>query len=143
MGNEQLDILASEGVDFGRVIIGHCCGTANLAYHLGLLDRGAFLGFDRFGLETLFPDRLRIAALVGLLSIGYASQIVLSHDYVGCFLGRSMFRTPKRQQGLANWSYTHLFTEVLPKLRTIGVSESQIQTMLVANPQRFFGGPRS
>jgi phosphotriesterase-related protein len=140
MGNEQLDILASEGVDFRRVIIGHSCGTANLQYHLSLLDRGAFLGFDRFGLEALFPDRLRIASLAGLLSIGYARQIILSHDYVGCFLGRSMFRTPESQQGLAKWSYTHLFKEVLPRLRAIGVSETQIQTMLVDNPQRFFGG---
>jgi phosphotriesterase-related protein len=141
MGNEQLDILASEGVDFGRVMIGHSCGTANLEYHLSLLDRGVFLGFDRFGLEALFPDRLRIAALAGLLSIGYARQIVLSHDYVGCFLGRSMFRTPESQQGFAKWSYTHLFKEVLPKLRAIGISEAQIQTMMAENPQRFFGGP--
>jgi phosphotriesterase-related protein len=139
MGGEQLDILASEGVDFGRVIVGHSCGTANLEYHLSLLDRGVFLGFDRFGLEALYPDRLRIAALAGLLSIGYAKQIVLSHDYVGCFLGRSMFRTPESQRGLAKWSYTHLFKEVLPKLRAIGVSEAQIQTMLVENPRRFFG----
>jgi phosphotriesterase-related protein len=142
MGNEQLDILASEGVDFGRVIIGHSCGTANLEYHLSLLDRGAFLGFDRFGVEAVFPDRLRIAALAGLLSIGYAKQIVLSHDYVGCFLGRSMFRTPESRQGLAKWGYTHLFKEVLPKLRAIGVSEAQVQTMMVENPQRFFGGRR-
>ena len=140
MGTEQLDILASEGVDFGRVIIGHSCGTANLEYHLSLLDRGVFLGFDRFGLEAVFPDRLRIAALAGLLSIGYAKQIVLSHDYVGCFLGRSMFRTPESRQGLAKWGYTHLFKEVLPKLRAIGVGEAQIQTMMVENPQRFFGG---
>jgi len=139
MGNEQLDILASEGVDFGRVIIGHSCSTANLEYHLSLLDRGAFLGFDRFGLEAVFPDRLRIAALAGLLSLGYAKQIVLSHDYVGCFLGRSMFRTPESRQGLAKWGYTHLFKEVLPKLRTIGVDEAQIQTMMVENPQRIFG----
>jgi phosphotriesterase-related protein len=142
MGSEQLDILASEGVDFGRVIVGHSCGTANLEYHLGLLDRGVFLGFDRFGLETVFPDRLRIAALAGLLSIGYARQVVLSHDYVGCFLGRSTFQTPESQRGLAKWSYTHLFKEILPKLRTIGVSEAQIQTMLVENPRRFFGGLR-
>jgi phosphotriesterase-related protein len=142
MGNEQLDILASEGVDFGRVIIGHSCGTANLEYHLGLLDRGAFLGFDRFGLEAVFPDRLRIATLAGLLAIGYAKQIVLSHDYVGCFLGRSMFRTAESRQGLAKWGYTHLFKEVLPKLRAIGVGEAQIQTMMVENPQRFFGGQR-
>ena len=142
MGTEQLDILASEGVDFGRVIIGHSCGTANLEYHLRLLDRGVFLGFDRFGLEAVFPDRLRIAALAGLLSIGYAKQIVLSHDYVGCFLGRSMFRTPESRQGLAKWGYTHLFKEVLPKLRAIGFTEAQIQTMMVENPQRFFGGLR-
>jgi phosphotriesterase-related protein len=142
MGNEQLDILASEGVDFRRVIVGHSCGTADLAYHLSLLDRGVFLGFDRFGLEALFPDRLRIASLAGLLAVGYARQIVLSHDYVGCFLGRSMFRTPESRQGLEKWGYTHLFKEVLPKLRGIGISEVQIRTMMVDNPQRFFGGAR-
>ena len=142
MGNEQLDILASEGVDFGRVIIGHSCGTANLEYHLSLLDRGAFLGFDRFGLEALFPDRFRIAALAGLLAIGYARQIILSHDHVGCFLGRPPSRAPESQRGLEKWSYTHLFKEVLPKLRTIGVSEMQIQTMLVENPRRIFGESR-
>jgi phosphotriesterase-related protein len=142
MGNEQLDILASEGVDFGRVIIGHSCGTANLAYHLSLLDRGVFLGFDRFGLEAVFPDRLRIASLAGLLAIGHAKQIVVSHDYVGCLLGRPLIRTPDNQRQFAKWSYTHLFKDILPKLRAIGVSEAQIQTMLVDNPQRFFGGWR-
>jgi phosphotriesterase-related protein len=142
MGNEQLDILASEGVDFKRVIIGHACGTADLRYHLSILDRDAFLGFDRFGLETIFPDRLRIASLAGLLAIGHAKQIVLSHDFVGAFLGRSPRRTPENEQALAPWSYTHLFKTVLPKLRTIGVSEAQIQTMLVDNPRRFFEGSR-
>jgi phosphotriesterase-related protein len=142
MGNEQLDILTSEGVDFGRVIIGHACGTANLAYHLSILDRGAFLGFDRFGLEAVFPDRLRIASLAGLLSTGHAKQIVLSHDFVGCFLGRPPSRTPERQQHLEQWSYTHLFKTVLPKLRHIGVSEAQIQTMLIDNPRRFFESSR-
>jgi phosphotriesterase-related protein len=142
MGNEQLDILASEGVDFERVIVGHCCGTANLQYHLGLVDRGVFLGFDRFGLETLFPDRLRIASLAGLLASGHAKHIVLSHDHVGHFLGRPLSRTSDSQRGMPKWSYTHLFKEVLPKLRAIGVSEAQVQTMLVDNPRRFFGGGR-
>ncbi len=143
MGNEQLDILASEGVDFQRVVIGHSCDTANLAYHVSLLNRGAFIGFDRFGLERLFPDRLRIASLAGLLAIGYAEQIVLSHDFVGCFLGRSMFRTPESQQGLAKWNYTYLFKEVIPKLREIGISEPQVRTMLVENPRRYFGGSQA
>jgi phosphotriesterase-related protein len=140
MGNEQLDILASEGVDFTRVIIGHSCGTADLRYHLSLVDRGVFLGFDRFGLETAFPDRLRIASLAGLLAIGHARQIVLSHDHVGHWLGRPLVRTPEQQRGFARRSYTHLFKDVLPKLRAVGVSEAQVQTMMVDNPRRFFGG---
>ncbi|MBI3327631.1 MAG: phosphotriesterase-related protein, partial [Nitrospinae bacterium] len=136
----QLDILAAEGVDFRHVVIGHSCGTANLKYHVSLLERGAFIGFDRFGLESLFPDRLRIASLVGLLAIGYANRIVLSHDAVGCFLGRSMFRTPESQRGLAKWNYTHLLKEVIPKLREVGVSEAQVRMMTVENPGRYFGG---
>jgi phosphotriesterase-related protein len=66
----------------------------------------------------------------------------VSHDYVGCLLGRPLVRTPENQQQFAKWSYTHLFKDILPKLRAIGVSEAQIQTMLVDNPQRFFGGRR-
>jgi phosphotriesterase-related protein len=53
-----------------------------------------------------------------------------------------MFRTPESQQGLQKWSYTHLFKEVLPKLHAIGVSEAQVQTMLVDNPRRYFEGTR-
>ncbi|MBI3327900.1 MAG: phosphotriesterase [Nitrospinae bacterium] len=140
MGLEQLDILASEGVNVQHVVIGHCCGTSNLAYHVSLLDRGAFIGFDRFGLESIFPDRLRIASLVGLLAIGYADRIVLSHDAVGCFLGRSVFRTPESQQGMTKWNYTHLLKEVIPTLHKVGISEAQVQMMLVENPRRYFGG---
>src|SRR3990172_7762165 len=66
MGREQLDIFAAEGVDLRHVIVGHSCGSAGLHYHVDLLDRGAYLGFDRFGLDILHPDRLRIAALIGL-----------------------------------------------------------------------------
>jgi phosphotriesterase-related protein len=141
MGNEQLNILASEGVDFGRVMIGHSCCTADLAYHLSLLDRGVFLGFDRFGMEQAFPDRLRIASLAGLLAIGHTRQIVLAHSAVGCFLGRPLRRSPENHQGFEHWNFGHLFKDVLPRLREIGISDGQIRTMLVDNPRRFFGGP--
>ena len=73
MGREQLDIFESEGVDLAKVIIGHSCGSADLRYHTDMLDRGCFLGFDRFGLEFLQPDRLRLASLIGLLGVGFES----------------------------------------------------------------------
>jgi len=135
MGREQLDILASEGIAPGHVIVGHCCGSADLRYHVDLLDRGATIGFDRFGIEVLQPDRLRTAALIGLLGIGCEKQIVLSHDTVWCWRGRPA----PIGDILANWKPTHIFTNILPALRDAGVPQAKIDTMLVDNPRRFFG----
>jgi len=40
-----------------------------------------------------------------------------------------------------SWHYGHLFNDVLPALRERGVSETQLETMLVGNPRRYFSGP--
>src|SRR5439155_511579 len=88
MGVEQLDILTGEGVAPHAIIVGHSDGSSDLHYHLSMLDRGAYLGFDRFGLELLHPDRERHAALIGLLGLDFERQIVLSHDTAWCWRGR-------------------------------------------------------
>ena len=139
MGREQLDIFASEGVDLQRVIIGHSCGSADLGYHRDMLDRGCFLGFDRFGLDFLHPDKLRLAALVGLLGVGYEKQIVLSHDSVWCWLGRGLDLPPETAKLVENWKPTHVFQNIVPALKRAGVSEEKIRAMLVENPRRYFG----
>jgi len=139
MGREQLDIFASEGVDLQRVIIGHSCGSADLGYHRDMLDRGCFLGFDRFGLDFLHPDKLRLAALIGLLGVGYQKQIVLSHDSVWCWLGRGLDLPPETAKLIENWKPTHVFQNILPALKRSGVSEEKIRAMLVENPRHYFG----
>jgi len=139
MGREQLDIFASEGVDLQRVIIGHSCGSADLGYHRDMLDRGCFLGFDRFGLDFLHPDKLRLAALIGLLGVGYEKQIVLSHDSVWCWLGRGLDLPPETAKLVENWKPTHVFQNIVPALKRAGVSEEKIRAMLVENPRRYFG----
>jgi phosphotriesterase-related protein len=139
MGREQLDIFASEGVDLQRVIIGHSCGSADLGYHRDMLDRGCFLGFDRFGLDFLHPDKLRLAALIGLLGVGYEKQIVLSHDSVWCWLGRGLDLPPETAKLVENWKPTHVFQNIVPALKRAGVSEEKIRSMLVENPRRYFG----
>jgi phosphotriesterase-related protein len=138
MGREQLAILTEEGVDAHRVIIGHSCGSADLRYHVDLLDRGAYLGFDRFGLELLHPDRLRLAALIGLLGIGAERQIVLSHDTVWCWRGRPL---PVPAEQLApKWDPRHILQRIVPALREAGVGQEKIDAMLVENPRRYFEG---
>jgi phosphotriesterase-related protein len=137
MGPQQLDILTSEGVAPASIVIGHSCGQSDVHYHLQMLDRGATLGFDRFGLEILHPDRERLAVLIGLLGLGFERQIVLSHDTVWCWRGRAPKLPPDL---LPHWKPTHVFETIVPRLREAGVSDEKIRTMLVANPRRYFSG---
>ncbi len=138
MGREQLDIFASEGVDLSHVIIGHSCGASDLRYHTDMLDRGCTLGFDRFGLDFLHPDQLRLAALIGLIGVGYESQLVLSHDTVACWLGRGMDLPPELAKKIENWTPTHVFKNIVPALKRAGITDAKIHTMMVENPRRYF-----
>jgi phosphotriesterase-related protein len=140
MGREQLDIFAAEGVDLKHVIVGHSCGASDLRYHTDMLDRGCYLGFDRFGLDILHPDRLRIAELIGLVGIGFERQIILSHDSVACWLGRGPEINPEVLRLVANWNPTHIFKNIIPALRKAGVPQEKIDVMMVENPRRFFLG---
>jgi phosphotriesterase-related protein len=140
LGLEQLAIFTSEGVDPRRVIIGHSGDTANLSYHTSIMDKGAYIGCDRFGLDFILAEKLRLATVIGLCGIGYANQIVLSHDSVACWKGRALTLPPETQHLIANWQPTHLFKNLLPKMREAGVSEDKVRTMLVDNPRRWFAG---
>ncbi len=137
MGPQQLDILESEGVPPHAVVVGHSCGSSDVGYHLRMLDRGAYLGFDRFGLEILHPDRERLAALIGLLGVGFERQLVLSHDTVWCWRGRAPTLPPG---ALPDWQPTYVLKTIVPRLRDAGVAEAKIRTMLVENPRRYFAG---
>ena len=121
------------------MIVGHSCGSSDVHYHLEMLDRGAVLGFDRFGLEILHPDRERLAVLIGLLGIGFARQLVLSHDTVWCWRGRAPKLPPDL---LPIWKPTYVFETIVPRLREAGVSDEKIHTMLVENPRRYFAWRR-
>jgi phosphotriesterase-related protein len=137
MGPEQLDVLLGEGVMPHAVVIGHSCGASDVHYHLQMLDRGATLGFDRFGLEIIHPDRERLAVLLGLLGLGFERQLVLSHDTVWCWRGRA----PKLPADLLpSWKPTYVFETIVPTLRRAGVADEKIRTMLIENPRRYFAG---
>jgi len=138
MGPEQAGLLLSEGAEPKRLMVGHMCGNANLQYHLAVLDKGVYIAFDRFGINSLVPDALRKACLVGLLGLGHAGRIMLSHDYAACWLGRPSPLPEPARALLADWSHIHIFDNILPALKKAGVSNEQIHTMMVDNPRRLF-----
>jgi phosphotriesterase-related protein len=138
-GRETLDVFAEEGVDFNRVLIGHACGVGDMRYYFDILERGAWIGFDRFGIETIASDKMRLASLIGLLAVGY-DRIMLSHDFVGCWLGRVSKEWDAFMKACPNWSYSHILKNILPQLNKAGVSEGTIRVMTVDNPCAYFGG---
>ena len=141
MGDVQQKFLTGKGVPAHRIIIGHSCGATDHDYHLGILDGGSYLGFDRFGLDVLLPDEQRIQSLVALLRKRWEQRIVVSHDSVWCTRG-----TPFPEEMLALmdpevlFNPTHFHRNIIPRLLEEGVSREQIDTLLVDNPRRFFCG---
>lgn len=142
MGAEQAELLQSNGADPHRVVIGHMCGNTNVRDHIRLLKAGFFTAFDRFGLDGVnggSSDAERLAILIGLTGIGLADQILLSQDTVNYWLGRTTIKPGTPQKDRPNWYPTYLFDNIIAILKNVGMSEAQIESFFVENPQRLFG----
>jgi phosphotriesterase-related protein len=134
-GLEVIALLREEGVDPQRVVLAHCGDSADLDYHERLLESGALLGMDRFGLDIILPFEERVATVAALCERGYADRLILSHD-ANCHT--DWFPPELIDQAEPNWHYLHIERDVLPALRERGVSEEQIVQMLDVNPRVFF-----
>jgi len=82
LGIEQIDIFESEGADLSRIVIGHTCCSSDIKYYLGIIERGAYAGFDRIGYEEFQRDEVRLVAIAGLIVAGYSDRLVLSQDAI-------------------------------------------------------------
>ncbi len=134
-GRDQQRVFNEEGVDLERVIIGHSGDSTDLDYLRELMDNGSYIGMDRFGVDVLLPFEERVDTVVALCAQGYAEKMVLSHD-ASCFID---WFDPEMIRAVApNWHFTHISDDVIPTLKERGVTETQIDTMLVHNPRRIF-----
>ena len=86
----------------------------------------------------------RLPTAATLLERGYADQMFLSQDYCATLdwyppaIGRQML-----DSGLARWwSMTLIFEDVIPALRESGMTDEQLQTMMVENPRAWLTGER-
>lgn len=139
MGEEQQAFLIEKGVPAHKIIIGHSCGTANHDYHMNILGRGSYLGFDRFGMNVVSPDDQRVQALAALLLKQQEKRIVVSHDCVWCVRGDMPSAKEIEQMGVL-FDPTHFHRTIIPQLLEHGVTQAQINTMLSDNPRRYFSG---
>jgi len=141
VGDLQQKVLIENGAAANRIVIGHSCGTSDTDYHLKIARGGSYLGFDRFGLDMLQPDAERVAALSRLISAGAGDRVVVSHDSVWCWVGQPF--PPEVEAAMAKqWNPSHFSLRIVPKLKELGVSDAQIEGLLVDNPRSFFAGEK-
>jgi phosphotriesterase-related protein len=134
-GLDQQRILAEEGVDLGKVVIGHCSETTDLDYLQQVIDAGSYVGWDRCGQHLEAPLESQLDTLAELLYRGHAGRVMLSHDkasFVDCWTSAEIDKC------LPDWQYTYIHDGVLPGLRDRGVPEEAVEQMLVRNPGEFF-----
>ena len=136
-GRAVLEVLRAENADLSKVVLGHSGDSTDLDYLSELADAGCLLGMDRFGLDLITSFEDRVATVAAMCERGYADRMVLSHD-AACHI--DWFPAEVIPRFAPAWHFEHLFDDVLPALRERGVTEPQIQTMLVDNPRRYFSG---
>jgi phosphotriesterase-related protein len=139
-GHDQIDLLTGKGVAPERFLVGHCDSHDAEDYQCALAERGAYVGLDRFGSDGIVPDAVRIRNLMAMVARGHLERIMISHDSVNCLLGGvpGLVAVQSLSEIEPNSRLTHIFETVLPQLREAGLSDDQIDTILVQNPRRFF-----
>ena len=142
-GPQQVAIFEEEGVDLAKVQIAHTGDTDDLDYIEGLLEKGVYIGCDRYGLPMFLPTDRRNATVLALLERGHAERMFIAQD----FCATIDWFPPEAVEGLVqgglvdeNWSFTLVFDEVLPALREQGFTDEHFQTIFVDNAVRWLTG---
>ncbi|MGN6130282.1 MAG: phosphotriesterase family protein [Nocardioidaceae bacterium] len=130
VGLPQLDLLAEEGVDPRRVVVGHCDMVPDPGYHLEVARRGAFVQFDTVHGESDYDTRRRVAWVRALADHGYLDRVLLSQDV--CL--RSDYAA------LGGPGYAYVVTTFTEHLRAAGFDGSDVRLLLQDNPRRALTG---
>ncbi len=136
---QAVKIVEDAGADLTKTTIDHIDrAVRERDNRIALAKLGLYLEYDLFGREGYYPmehrkidlpnDHMRINEIMDLMSAGYAKQIVISQDIWN--------KTQRRKYG--GWGYAHIMDNTLPVMRAKGMSEDEIQTIMVENPARLF-----
>ena len=125
-----------EGVDPGRIVLGHSGDSTDCDHLAALADAGFVLGMDRFGINLETTFEARADTLIEMVRRGYTDRMVLSQD-ASCYID---WIDPGVMAMIPQWHFTHIHQDVIPYLLAHDVTQDQVDTMLVDVPRRFFEG---
>jgi phosphotriesterase-related protein len=135
---ENVKILRETGADLKHVVLSHAdfAGFSDKAVG-ALLDMGCTVEWDTFSFEGYYPpywghhinlptDEQRINKIIQYINNGFINQITISTDICLKHLLASY----------GGGGYDHILRNVLPLMRINGLSNEEIDTLLIENPKR-------
>jgi len=126
---EIIETLKAERVSPSAYVWVHAQNEKDRSVHLKAAREGAWLEFD--GLSPTSLDG-HVRAALDLIQKGHIEHLLFSHDAGWYSVGE--------ERGGSFRGYTFLFESFLPALRRRGITDSQIETLVVKNPARAFSG---
>lgn len=131
---EVTQFVLDHGVLASRINICHMDGHMEVPYLRTVLDMGVYISFDTFGIEAYYDsidrrsrfDAEREAALMTLLELGYAPQLLLSQDVC--------MKIQLRSYG--GMGYSHILRHIVPSLSRRGVGADVVDQLLRENAMR-------
>jgi phosphotriesterase-related protein len=133
-GLEVQRVLADEGVAPPSVLLAHSGDTTDADHLQELAEAGFLLGMDRFGIDLVMTHDQRVGIVAEMCTRGFAGSMVLAQD-AACYID---WIQPDLMPMLPDWNYLHVQRDVVPALLERGVTQDQVDQMLIANPKRFF-----
>ena len=127
------------GADMSRVALGHLDREAYPMKNLQEIARtGCFIEFDQLGQPLYYAmdmgggqkdrpsDFQVIRQIIELIAKGYLNQILLSQDVCEKI----------HLAAYGHAGYAHILRNMVPHMRSRGISEEEIRTIMVDNPKR-------
>ncbi|WP_319022357.1 phosphotriesterase-related protein [Burkholderia sp. Z1] len=136
-GHRVLDIVEEEGADPSHTILCHMNPShLDPDYQHALAERGSWLEYDMIGMDYYYADddaqcpsdEENARAVKALIDAGYGNRVLLSQDVflkmmLTCYGG---------------YGYGYILEHFVPRLRRHGVTEAQLDALLVGNPAAVF-----
>jgi len=137
---EIAEIVDQEGGHLHRTIICHIDRTCtDRTWLRDMAATGCYLEYDLFGNESSWyppnpsvdmpSDAERMDVVLWHFEQGLEDKVLLSHDIA----------TKHRLHAYGGLGYDHLLTNVVPRLRRRGLSEAEVNTLIIDNPAQIFG----
>ncbi len=137
-GREQIRIFKEEGVQMDRVCIGHTADTTDLDYIEWLFNQGVYVSMDRYtAAQRPVMWQQRNESVKELIKRGWASKMLLGHD------GHATFPFKKQNEEREvkpDDSLVFVKNVAIPALLKDGVSQQDIDTIMIDVPRRFLTG---